>query len=149
MTTRESRTAPSAPAPEWAPVFALPSALPGFDIDGARNRLGGNAALLADLLQTFASEHAGCGEQIDALLRAERPATAAAELHRLKSAARIVGAETLARAAEMLESDIRHGRMIDTHPFCSALTQAVGVIDAHVSTLRGHPASDRSSQSRS
>ena len=149
MTTRESRTAPSAPAPEPALFWALPSSLPGFDIDGARNRLGGNATLLADLLQAFATEHAGCAEQVDALLHDERPATAAAALHRLKSAARIVGAQALAQAAEKLESDIRHGRLIDTTAFGGALADAVRHIATHLSATRGDPPSGRSSQNRS
>jgi HPt (histidine-containing phosphotransfer) domain-containing protein len=128
VATRASRTSSSAAASEAA---RLP-ALPGFDLAGASARLGDNTALLADLLRTFAAEHAESGERIGALLRSERPATAVAELHRLKSAARIVGAQTLAAAAEALEVDIRHGRPADMRAFRDALFAAITVIGRHV-----------------
>jgi len=122
----------------------LPPSQPGFDIEGARNRLGGNAALLVELLRTFASEHADCAGDVETLLREERPATAAAALHRMKSAARIIGAQSLATAAESLERDIRHGRPVDTAPFAGALADVVDSIVKHVGGVPTARAADAS-----
>ena len=149
MGTYASPISPSAPAPEVALACALPSALPGFDMAGARNRLGGNTVLLRELLRAFATEHARCAERVDALLRDQRPATAAAELHRLKSAARIIGAQALAQAAEALESDIRHGRLVDATAFGRALSDAVSIIGTQVTVGHDHGGSDRSDANRS
>ena len=140
LAPRASRTSPSEPASE--PLSeALPPSLPGFDLAGASRRLGGNAALLAELLCTFAAEHAGCADRIAGLLREQRPATAAAELHRFKSAARIVGAQALAAAADALEHDVRHGRETDVAAFGGALADAVRAIGAHASAGRPPQAS--------
>jgi HPt (histidine-containing phosphotransfer) domain-containing protein len=147
--TRALPISSSAPPPEVALAWALPSSLPGFDVAGARNRLGGNTVLLGELLRAFAGEHAHCAERIDALLRDQRPATAAAELHRLKSAARIIGAQALAQAAEALESDIRHGRLVDSTAFGRALSDAVSVIGAQVTVGHDHGVSDRPDANRS
>jgi HPt (histidine-containing phosphotransfer) domain-containing protein len=106
----------------------LPASQPGFDIDGARRRLGGNAALLAELLRTFAMEHSDCAAEVEALLQEGKLATAAAALHRIKSAARIIGAESLATTAESLERDIRHGRPVDTTAFAGGLSDVVDII---------------------
>ena len=116
---------------------------------GARNRLGGNTVLLGELLRAFATEHAHCAERIDALLRDQRPATAAAELHRLKSAARIIGAQALAQAAEALESDIRHGRLVDSAAFRRALSNAVSVIGTQVTVRHDQGVSDCPDANRS
>lgn len=104
----------------------------GLDVAGARDRLGGNAALLTELLRTFAAEHACLDGKIGMLLRELRPATAAAELHRMKSAARIIGAKNLAAAAQALEDDIRHGRPVDLTAFASMLSEVVDAIGSHV-----------------
>ena len=132
MSVRASRSSSSAEvSPETLPGV-LPPSLPGFDLDAACSRLGGNATLLAELLQTFAQEHATCAADVEALLRESRPATAAATLHRMKSAARIVGAQALASAAESLERDIRQGRSVDTTEFSGLLSGAVDNIGRHV-----------------
>lgn len=109
----------------------------GLDVAGARDRLGGNATLLAELLRTFAAEHARLAGKIDMLLREARPATAAAELHRAKSAARIIGAEDLAAAAQALEDDIRHGRPVDLTQFAGMLSDVVNAIGKHVTAVPG------------
>jgi len=82
-------TSSSEPAAQTGLPYALPPSLPGFDIATARERLGGNEPLLADLLRAFATEHGGSAADVDDLLREGRPATAAAALHRVKGAARI------------------------------------------------------------
>jgi two-component system, sensor histidine kinase and response regulator len=111
---------------------ALPLSLPGFDIAAAQRRLGGNTRLLADLLRAFATEHRDSAAEIDGLLREGKPATAAATLHRVKGAARIVGAQGVAAAAQTLEDDVRYGRAADITAFAIALSDAVDNIRQNV-----------------
>ncbi|HEY4139620.1 MAG TPA: Hpt domain-containing protein [Casimicrobiaceae bacterium] len=122
----------------------MPPTQPGFDIDGARRRLSGNAALLVELLRTFAMEHADCAAEVETLLCEGKLATAAAALHRIKSAARIIGAESLATTAESLERDIRHGRPVDTTAFASGLSDVVDIIGRHAGRVPPARDADRS-----
>ena len=134
-------TSSSPPAAQTGIAYALPHSLPGFDIAAARKRLGGNEPLLADLLRAFATEHGGSAADIDALLREGRPAAAAAALHRVKGAARIVGAQAIAAAAQALEDDVRHGRTADISVFAITLSDAVDNIRQHVAAApAGSPA---------
>ena len=144
MAIRRSRTSSSASAFAATPPYALPPSQAGFDIDAALNRLGGNAALLIELLRTFAIEHSECAADVDTLLREGRPATAAAALHRIKSAARIIGAQSLAAAAESLERDIRHGQPVDTTAFASGLSDVVEIIGKHAGSVPPARDADRS-----
>jgi HPt (histidine-containing phosphotransfer) domain-containing protein len=122
-------------------AYALPPSLPGLDIATAQKRLGGNECLLADLLRTFATEHGGSAAEIDGLLREGKPATAAAALHRVRGAARIVGAQAVAAAAQALEDDVRHGRAADITVFAAALSDTVDNIRQHVAAApAGEPA---------
>ena len=125
-------TSSSEPVAQAGLPSALPTSLPGFDIAAARKRLGGNEPPLADLLRAFAAEHGGSAADIDGLLREGSPATAAAALHRVKGAARIVGAQAVAAAAQALEEDVRHGRAADIGVFAHALSDAVDNIRQHV-----------------
>ena len=109
----------------------------GFDIAAAQNRLGGNGRLLADLLRAFATEHGGSATDVEGLLREGKPATAAAALHRVKGAARIVGAQAVAAASQALEDDIRHGRAADITVFAHALSDAVDGIRQYVAAVPG------------
>jgi two-component system sensor histidine kinase/response regulator len=134
-------TSSSPPAAQTGLASALPQSLPGFDIAAARKRLGGKEPLLADLLRAFATEHGGAAAEIDGLLREGKPAAAAAALHRVKGAARLVGAQAVAAAAQGLEDDVRHGRAADITVFATALSDAVDNIRQHVAAApAGSPA---------
>jgi len=108
----------------------LPSRLPGFELGEARERLGGNERLLADLLRRFVAEHGGAAAEIEALVAAVQPAHAVAALHRLKGAARIVGAAALSAAAEAAEVGLLHGDRGGLPGFRSALAATVNHIKA-------------------
>jgi HPt (histidine-containing phosphotransfer) domain-containing protein len=114
-----------------SPALAMANAkLPGFALEAALERLGGNAALLADLLRRFAVEHGAAGAEVDALLDAGRPAHAVAALHRLRGAARVVGAVDVADAAQAAENGLLNGDRAATENFRRALAEAIAVIDA-------------------
>jgi HPt (histidine-containing phosphotransfer) domain-containing protein len=100
----------------------------GLDLPGALERLGGNAALLADLQRRFAAEHADSAREIEAFVAAHCPAHAVAALHRVKGAARIVGALALAEAAESAEDAIAHGRPPSLDTFRAELRCALAQI---------------------
>ena len=142
MSAQSPHTTSSSPLAGQAMLsYALPPSLPGFDIATAKKRLGGNGRLLADLLRAFATEHGRSAADIDGLLREAKPATAAAALHRLKGAARIVGAQAVAEAAQALEADVRHGRTADITVFADALSDAVQAIRRYVAAApAGNPA---------
>ncbi|MEO8303270.1 MAG: Hpt domain-containing protein [Betaproteobacteria bacterium] len=97
----------------------------GLDLDVALDRLGGNVSLLADLLQRFATEHQAGADEIDALVNAQRPSHAVEALHRLKGAARIVGAFVLADAAQRAEDALLRGDSTPLAGFRVALHEAV------------------------
>jgi len=101
----------------------------GLDLPGALERLGGNAALLADLQRRFAAEHADSAREIEAFVAAYCPARAVAALHRVKGAARIVGALALAEAAESAEDAIAHGRPPSLDTFRVELRCALAQIE--------------------
>jgi diguanylate cyclase (GGDEF)-like protein len=87
-------------------ALALPADLPGFDVGGALERLGGNATILARLLHEFAAEHGTAAGEIVQAVRGDREGDARALLHRLKGAARIVGASRIAEAVAAAEAAI-------------------------------------------
>jgi|KBSSwiStaDraftv2_1062776.scaffolds.fasta_scaffold217665_2 two-component system, sensor histidine kinase and response regulator len=102
----------------------LHDARPGFDVAGALDRLGGNIPLLHDLMCRFVREHADSADDVDALVAARKPAHAVAALHRLKGAARIVGAVALASAAQRAEDLLMTGDAAGLADFRGALDAA-------------------------
>jgi HPt (histidine-containing phosphotransfer) domain-containing protein len=96
----------------------------GFDVDAALDRLGGNASLLHELVSRFVREHASSADDVDALVAAHKPAQAVAALHRLKGAARIVGAVALADAAQRAEDLLMVGDAAGLPSFRIALDAA-------------------------
>jgi len=107
---------------------SLPSRMSGFELGAARERLGGNERLLVDLLERFVAEHGGAAAEVDALVAAVQPAHAVAALHRLKGAARIVGADTLSAAAQAAEEGLLHGDRGALAAFRSALADTLASI---------------------
>jgi len=96
----------------------------GFDVGAALARLGGNASLLHELVSRFVREHASSADDVDALVAAHKPAQAVAALHRLKGAARIVGAVALADAAQRAEDLLMVGDAAGLPSFRTALDAA-------------------------
>ena len=87
---------------------AMPE-LPGFDLDTALERLGGNRALLEQLLLNFAGQFGRAADEVDELIRADRKDEAAARAHQIGGAAGNLGAATLHAAANRLERALREG----------------------------------------
>jgi two-component system, NarL family, sensor histidine kinase EvgS len=105
-----------------SPLFDVRSS--GFDVGAALDRLGGNAPLLHELISRFVREHASTADDVDALVAAHKPAQAVATLHRLKGAARIVGAVALADAAQHAEDLLMVGDAAGLSSFRTVLDEA-------------------------
>ncbi len=118
-------------------AVALPSALPGFALDEALARLNGNRRLHAELLLQFVAEHCDCTVSVARSLGATHPAEAVATLHRMRGAAKIVGARDVADAAAAAEEAILHGRPAALDALHDALVAAVTVVCANVSVIDG------------
>jgi signal transduction histidine kinase/DNA-binding response OmpR family regulator/HPt (histidine-containing phosphotransfer) domain-containing protein/HAMP domain-containing protein len=128
---------------KWLPNLATAPALsespsasplpnpPGFDLAAALQRLNGDAGLLVRLLRGFALEHAGTMDRLDALVREDRAAEAAAMLHALKGAAANLGAVDLAAAARRTEQELKSGQQPGSlAALATALDQAIAAIAA-------------------
>ena len=87
----------------------LPAELRGFELRDALAKLGDNRRLHAELLLQFIAEHCDCATSVARALTLQRPAEAAAVLHRLRGAGVIVGARDVADAARDLERDVMRG----------------------------------------
>jgi CheY-like chemotaxis protein len=83
---------------------ALPDSV---DTDGAIARLGGNAALYADILQVYLQETALLPDQLDALFAGGDSAAAVRLLHTLKGVSATVGASYLSGIAKSMEATIK------------------------------------------
>jgi PAS domain S-box-containing protein len=81
--------------------------LPGFDLDAALERVGGNRALLETLLLNFSAQFGQAADEMDALIRADRKDEAAARAHQIGGSAGNLGAAALHAAAERLERALR------------------------------------------
>jgi diguanylate cyclase (GGDEF)-like protein len=90
-------------------TLSLQAELPGFDISAALDRLGGNAQLLASLVQRFAVEHGDGADEVVNAVRSRQLDRARAVLHRLKGAAHVVGATRIVESISRAEADIGTG----------------------------------------
>ena len=111
----------------------LPAELPGFDLDTALVRLGGNRALLIKLLLRFATDYASTSSRVAELLRENQVSKAADLLHRINGASASLGATSLAEAAQRLEGEIRSDRSLESqNAFSLHLDEAVNAIKCHI-----------------
>jgi two-component system, sensor histidine kinase and response regulator len=90
-----------------SPDRALPSSLPGINIDAGVERVGGNAENFRKLLVKFSENHADMAVNIRKALKAGDKEKALLLVHTLKGIAGNIGAEKLQKAALELESSIK------------------------------------------
>jgi HPt (histidine-containing phosphotransfer) domain-containing protein len=125
----------------------LPPSLPGFELEMALHRLGGNRDLLAKLLLAFAGEQSGALAQLDALVQAGDSAQAVTLLHTLKGVAANLGVVALAEAARQLEEEVKSGNApASRQGFANALNAALDAIKTDIVpalSSAGAPAVDR------
>ncbi|MDP3702347.1 MAG: PAS-domain containing protein [Hylemonella sp.] len=98
---------PSPQAPRHAPASLVNTA--EFDITSALERLGGNAPVLARILQTFGRDLPRQPQELAAMLAQGQGADSRRLLHTLKGTAATVGAHRLAAIAAEAEHRLREG----------------------------------------
>jgi PAS domain S-box-containing protein len=123
------------PASHAAPgdESALPSSLPGFDLEGLLARTGPDRAGAAAVLRRFAADFRGASTEMAQLLRNGDRDAAARLAHSVKGTAGTVGAVEAHKAAASLEQDIRQGAAEPRlGAFAVSLTSAIETIDSRV-----------------
>jgi CheY-like chemotaxis protein len=110
---------------------AMPSVLPGFDLDSARARIGADPARLAAVLRRFARDFANTPDEMKRLLTAGDLEAATRVAHTVKGTAGTVGAVEAQAAAAALEQELKAGRAPSSLPdFLRALRSAIGTIES-------------------
>jgi PAS domain S-box-containing protein len=82
----------------------MPSSLPGFDLDNAMTLMGGDQALFKRVALRFVEQFDGAAGRLAQQIEAGRLVEARAVTHQIKGAAGNLGAKTLCRAADVLET---------------------------------------------
>ena len=105
--------------------------LPGFDLSGALERMGGSQETLAGALRCFVAERELTPAAIREALAEGDVVQASSLLHTLKGVAATVGAEALAQLCAESENLLKTDLQMEHHPWLAALdesyTQAVSV----------------------
>ena len=127
---------PMAPALPPAPLEApQESQLPLWDLKSALRRLGGNQALLDQLLEDFRREQAGDAEAIRVALEAGDTASAERLAHTLKGVAGNLGAKRLQHGAGEVEQALRNGAQGEALEGLADLRDTLQATLAEVQTL--------------
>jgi CheY-like chemotaxis protein len=119
-------------------LSCLPDELPGFDLQGAISRIGGNEVLLRKLLLRFANDYAAAPSQIDEMLQTEKIKQACELLHRIKGAASNLGADNVALAAQKFEEEIKAQQpLISRERFAAHLGSAIQAVQNLIQNSEG------------
>lgn len=104
--------------------------LPGFHLDRALQRLGGNRKALLSLLQLFAEQYAGASDTMRRLCEPGRHNELVEFVHTLKGVAGNLAATDLFEAASKLEALLKAGQAYDTSELDGALQRALAAVAA-------------------
>ena len=114
--------------PQPLEVSTEAQAIAPLDMDGAVERIGGDAELYADVLQTFAVDLAGLPAKFASYLAADRGTDCIREMHTQKGLAHTMGAAHLAAVATSLEKRCKRAVPAQDHTrMVSELQAAVDV----------------------
>lgn len=89
----------------------LPDALPGIDLAGALQRLGGRDSLLLEVLQEFTTDQAEVARNISSHIEAGQTDEAVRAAHSLKGLAASVGCNDLAELAKGIENRLKNNHL--------------------------------------
>ncbi len=109
-------------------------ALPGFDIEGTLERLGGDRALHRQVLEMMLPLLRNALEQIDSAARHDDQDAIRAVVHNIAGMAANVGAVALANAATTLESALNRQEASDADiaAFCGIVHQTMQTLERHL-----------------
>jgi two-component system sensor histidine kinase/response regulator len=133
---------PAAPRPAAGQV-ALPSSLPGIDMEDGLRRVGGNTRLYRDLLIRLAKDFGDATGQVQRLIAGGDLAAAARIAHSLKGVAGNVGARELSAAAAAVEAACAPESRADRGPLLRALESPLRTVVEGLEVLQdsvGRPA---------
>ena len=137
--TPRKRQAPIREVAESTPkTDILPDHLPGFDLDLAIRRMGGNRALLVELMKLFGEQFATVSKTITGLITQGQHEEAGRQIHKLKGVAGNLGAMDLYYHAETLEQELKDGQPLASQ---AAFEQALRVVFTAIATLSFPPES--------
>jgi HPt (histidine-containing phosphotransfer) domain-containing protein len=117
----------------------MPNKLPGFNLQDALDRVGGNQEFLAKLLKHFIETNAEFAEKLESLLFEQRHSEAAQLLHRFRGGAATLGAVLLMETAKQLEAEIVSGGFLASQQsFLQSLNETLRIIEHFLSNQRGN-----------
>ena len=122
---------PPRPAADAAPRendLALPSALPGIDLEDGMQRCMGDRQLLRDLLIQFREHYGDAAGRMNKLYYAGRLHDAGFLAHSMKGAAANLGAPELTAVAAQLEEALRENRAAVLPQLLARFAEALAVI---------------------
>jgi two-component system, NarL family, sensor histidine kinase EvgS len=124
----------SRPAPAGAPSAqeATGSAPVVLDRSVLGQLAGGDAGVQDEILADFLASCRGDLEALRSHLGATDLPALGSDAHRIKGAARLVGAMELATCAEAVEDAARHGRAQTVHEACAAIESALARLQARL-----------------
>jgi len=93
----------------------LPEQLPGFDIKAGVARLGGNAQLYRELLQSFYREKSDVLVRLNQMLEDGEQESARELIHSIKGVAGNLSADLLFTAAKQLENSLKAAQPVNLH----------------------------------
>ncbi|OYU45317.1 MAG: hypothetical protein CFE44_08135 [Burkholderiales bacterium PBB4] len=118
----------SVPPAASVPPPAEAAAIAPMDVEDAIERIGGDAALYADVLQTFAADLKGLPARFAAHLAADRGTDCIRDMHTQKGLAHTVGAMHLAAVTTKLERRCKRALTPGDHaPMVAELQSAVDI----------------------
>jgi len=110
----------------------FPKELPGFDLEGALDRVSGDEKLLLDILLQFSGQFGGVVEEMAGMLRAGQLEELRQLAHTLKGVAGNVGAVDLFRCAAEIDGAIRSGA---TEVSFDELEQVLAQVSSSIASL--------------
>jgi two-component system sensor histidine kinase/response regulator len=125
---------PTAQAPTLRRLEELAAQIPGFSAAAAVNRLGGNAASVADLLVIFADASADVSSRLRTQLRLGDTHGALQTLHAVRGAASTIALDAIADSCQQLESALREP--IDDATLTERCERLCWLLDVVIARLR-------------
>lgn len=132
-------------SPPIAPAEAAPFELPGFDLAGPLRRMGGNWALLRNVLRGFVRDFPNAPDDLRQCLADDQLDDARRLVHTVKGLASSIGAQALLNASLSLEQAMDNALVLPLEEFEQAHAQTLAAIESLPVPVAGVlPNADRS-----
>jgi CheY-like chemotaxis protein len=132
-------TAAPAASATAARIEGIPD-LPGLDLEGALNRMGGSKKLLLKMITRFGETQADAMVRIHAAIENNDADTSAREAHTVKGLAGNIGASQMAELAAVVEEMLKQGQNQGLVPALDAMAAEHGSLIQRIAAAIGTPA---------